>query len=74
MASRVGKYSEINKEIQVDCRKAKEKYIKSQCNEIEKMGIQFRLREMHNKIKLVTGRTKRRLKTKVEKFFLIASN
>ena len=52
--------NEINKEIQEDCRKAKENYILSQCIEIEKLGKHFRLREMHNKIKLVTSRTKRR--------------
>ena len=54
------RYNEINKEIQNDCRKAKEDYISSQCNEIEKIGKQFRLREMHNKIKSVTSRTKSR--------------
>ena len=32
----------------------------SQCDEVEQMGKQFRLRKMHNKIKLVTSRTKRR--------------
>ena len=40
--------------------KQKENYINSQCNEIDKMGKQFRLREMHSKIKLVTSRIKRR--------------
>ena len=54
------RYNEINKEIKDNCTKAKENYINSQCNEIEKMGKQFRLREMHNKIKLVTSRTKGR--------------
>ena len=54
------RYNEINKEIKDDCRKAKENYINSQCNEIDKMGKQFRLREMHNKIKLVTSRIKRK--------------
>ena len=54
------RYNEIDKEIQDDCRKAKENYVNSQCNKIEKMGKQFILREMHNKIKLVTSRTKRR--------------
>jgi len=32
------RYNEINKEIKDDCRKAKENYINSQCNEIDKMG------------------------------------
>ena len=54
------RYNEINKEVQNECRKAKENCISSQCNESEKMGKQFRLREMHNKIKLVTSRTKSR--------------
>ena len=54
------RYNEINKEIKDYCRKAKENYINSKCNEIEKMGKQFRLGEMHSKIKLVTSRTKRR--------------
>ena len=72
------RYNEINKEIKDNCRKANENYINLQCNEIDKMGKQFRLREMHNKITLVTSRTKRKmnvgaLKTKVEKLFLIES-
>ena len=54
------RYNEISKEIQSDCRKAKENYINAQCNEIEKMEKQFRLREMNNKIKLVTSKTKSR--------------
>ena len=52
---------EISKEIQNDCRKAKENYTNSQCSEIEEMGKQSRLREMHNKIKLVFSRTKSRI-------------
>ena len=54
------RYNEINKEIKDDYRKEKENYINSQCNEIDRMGKQFRLREMHNKIKLVTSRRKRK--------------
>ena len=54
------RYNEVNKEIKNDCRKAKENYTISQCNKIGKMGKQLKSREMHNKIKLVTSRTKRR--------------
>ena len=72
------RYNKINKEIQSDCRKAKEKYLNAQCNEIEKMGKQFRLREMHNKMKLVTSKTKSRdectcIEDKSEQLFLIAN-
>ena len=53
------RYNEINKEIQSDFRKVKENYINKKPTEIEEMGKQSRLREMHSKMKMVISGTNR---------------
>ena len=50
------RYNEINKEIQSDFRKVKENYINKKPTEFDEMGKQFRLREIHSKIKIVISR------------------
>ena len=72
------RYHEINKEIHNDCRKAKENYINSQCNEIEKWENSSGYEKCTTKQNKLpagqrAGMNVTALKTKVEKFFLMAS-
>lgn len=48
-------YNLVNKEIQIQIQEAKEKWMNDQCNEIENLKEQHRDRELHQKVKEVTG-------------------
>lgn len=48
-------YRRINKEIGTQIKEAKEKWLSDQCDEVEKLQEQHRYRELHQKIRNVTG-------------------
>ena len=49
------KYNIIEKEIETDCRRAKDEWWHTKCEEVETLQSQHRTREIHEKIKEVTG-------------------
>ena len=49
-------YKAPSKHIHEACRTAKEKWFKDQCEELESLERQFRLRKMHNKVSNLTGK------------------
>ena len=51
-------YQQLNKEISNDCRLAKENWLNEQCREIEDLERQFRTKEMHQKVKQITNKSK----------------
>ena len=51
-------YQQLNKEISNDCRVAKENGLNEQYREVEDLGRQFRTKEMHQKIKQMTNKSK----------------
>ena len=51
-------YLQLNKEISNDCRVAKENWVNEQCREVEDLERQFRTKEMHQKIKQMTNKSK----------------
>ena len=51
-------YQQLNKEISNDCRVAKENWLNEQCRKVEDLEIQFRRKEMQQKIKLMTNKNK----------------
>ena len=51
-------YQQLNKEISNDCRVAKENWLNEQCREVEDLERQFRTKEMHQKIKQMTNKSK----------------
>ena len=48
----------MNKEISNDCRLAKENWLNEQCREVEDLEKQFRTKEMHQKVKQITNKSK----------------
>ena len=54
-------YNRLNKQINLACKEAKEKWLVNQCEEVEQLEIQYKSREMHNKVKELTSeKTKRK--------------
>ena len=51
-------YQQLNKEISSDCRVAKENWLNEQCREVEDLERQFRRKEMQQKIKQMTKKSK----------------
>ena len=49
-------YNRLNKQINLACKEAKEKWLVNQCEEVEKLEKQFKSREMHNKMKELTSK------------------
>ncbi|KAG1671332.1 Craniofacial development protein 2 [Nymphon striatum] len=52
------KYREINKKIITECRKAKDNWLNQQCQEIENLEQHFKAKEMHKRVKQLTGKSK----------------
>ena len=52
------KYRQLDKEISNECNSAKIKWLNEQCENIEELEKHFRSKEMHQKIKQVTGKSK----------------
>lgn len=52
------KYREINKKIITACRKAKDDWLNQQCQEIENLEQHFKSKEMHKRVKQLTGKSK----------------
>ena len=44
-------YNTLNKQINLGCKNAKEKWLVNQCEEVEQLEKQYKSREMHNKLK-----------------------
>ena len=53
----IGK-NKLNKEIVNDCRLANENWLNEQCREVEDLERQFRTKEMHQKVKQITNKSK----------------
>ena len=53
------KYLELDKEIRRECREAKEKWFNDRCDEIMEMEKNHNSRELHRKVKDLTGKNKR---------------
>ena len=51
-------YQQLNKEISNDCRVAKENCLNEQCREVEDLERQFRTKDMCQKIKQMTNKSK----------------
>ena len=51
-------YQQLNKEISNDCKLAKENWLNEKCREIADLERQFRMREMHQKVKQITSKSK----------------
>ena len=51
-------YQQMNKDISNDCRVAKDNWLNEQCREVEDLERQFRTKEMHQKIKQMTDKSK----------------
>jgi len=49
------KYAALHKQITAKCRKAKDRWLKGQCHEIEQLEKDFKIKEMHVKIKELSG-------------------
>ncbi|KAG1698547.1 Transmembrane protein 185-like [Nymphon striatum] len=49
---------EINKKIITECRKAKDNWLNQQCQEIENLEQHFKAKEMHKRVKQLTGKSK----------------
>ena len=47
-------YNRLSKQINLACKKAKEKWLVNQCEEVEQLEKQYKSREMHNKVKGLT--------------------
>ena len=47
-------HNALNKQINSECKEAKEKWLVNQCEEVEQLEKQYKLREMHNKVKELT--------------------
>ena len=48
------RYEELNHEITKMCRNAKEDWMMQQCQEVEKLDRQHKVKEMHNRVKQLT--------------------
>ena len=44
-------YNKLNKQINSECKEAKEQWLINQCEEVEQLEKQYKLREMHSKVK-----------------------
>ena len=54
-------YNRLNKQINLACKEAKEKWLVNGCEEVEQLEKQYKSREMHNKVKELTSKnTKKR--------------
>ena len=49
-------YNRVNKQINLACKEAKEKWLVNQCEEVEQLKKQYKSREMHNKVKELTSK------------------
>ena len=49
-------YNRLNKQINLACKEAKEKWLVNQCEEVEQLEKQNKSREMHNKVKELTSK------------------
>ena len=49
-------HNRLNKQINLVCREAKEKWLVNQCEEVEQLEKQYKSREMHNKVKELTSK------------------
>ena len=47
-------YNRLNKQINLACKEAKEKWLVNQYEEVEQLKKQYKSREMHNKVKELT--------------------
>ena len=46
----------LNKQINLACKEAKEKWLVNQCEEVEQLEKQYESREMHSKVKELTSK------------------
>ena len=49
-------YDRLNKQINLACKEAKEKWLVNECEEVEQLEKQYKSREMHNKVKELTSK------------------
>ena len=49
-------YNRLNKQINLACKEAKEKWLVNECEEVEQLEKQYKSREMHNKVKELTSK------------------
>ena len=49
-------YNRLNKQINLVCKEAKEKWFVNQCEEVEQLEKQYKSREMHNNVKELTSK------------------
>ena len=49
-------YNRLNKQINLACKEAKEKWLVNKCEEVEQLEKQYKSREMHNKVKELTSK------------------
>ena len=49
-------YNTLNKQINLACKEAKEKWLVNECEEVEQLEKQYKSREMHNKVKELTSK------------------
>jgi hypothetical protein len=50
------RYDRIDKAIRIECREAKEEWLKERCNEIEELEKSHKTKEMYNKVKDLTNK------------------
>ena len=53
-------YYRLNKQINLACKEAKDKWLVNQCEKVEKLEKQYKSREMHNKVKELTSKNTKR--------------
>ena len=51
-------YKQLYKEISNDCKLTKENWLNEECREVEDLERQFRTKEMHQKVKQITNKSK----------------
>ena len=49
-------YNRLNKQINLTCEEAKDKWLVNQCEEVEQLEKQYKSREMHKKVKELTSK------------------
>ena len=49
-------YNRLNKQINLACKEAKEKWLVNQCEEVEQLEKRYKSRKMHNKVKELTSK------------------
>ena len=61
-SSNKDEYNRLNKQINLECKEAKEKWLVNQGEEVEELEKQYKSRGMHNKVKELTSKNTKKNK------------